>query len=72
LASIGLTIPTLAIASIWLAGPLTLGLGPRELVLLLLTLFINALTVLSGRVTILSAGVHLVVFAAFLTLAFSP
>src|SRR5207237_3060915 len=38
MASIGLTIPGIAIASIWLDGPLVLGLGPTQLVLLALTL----------------------------------
>ena len=33
LASIGLTIPAIAIASIWLDGPLVLGLGGKEMVL---------------------------------------
>jgi Ca2+:H+ antiporter len=72
LATIGLTIPTIAVASIWLDGPLTLGLGAREIVLLALTIVVGALTVQQARVTILQAGVHLSVFAAFLFLAFSP
>ena len=35
MASIGLTIPTIAVASIWLDGPLALGLGETQIVLLL-------------------------------------
>lgn len=72
LASIGLTIPAIAIASIWITTPLSLGLGPKELVLLALTLFVGALTVLQGRANLLQASIHLSVFAAFLFLAFSP
>ena len=34
MASIGLTIPTIAVASIWLDGPLELGLEPMQIVLL--------------------------------------
>ena len=37
MASIGLTIPTIAVASIWLDGPLRLGLDPTHIVLLALT-----------------------------------
>jgi len=70
LASIGLTIPVLAVASIWLEGPLTLGLGPTELVLLALTIVVSSLTVLQGRATVLQAGVHLSVFAALIILTF--
>ncbi|WP_433219683.1 calcium:proton antiporter [Microtetraspora malaysiensis] len=72
MASIGLTIPTIAVASIWLSGPLLLGLGPMQIVLLALTVAVATLTVASGRATLLHAGVHLVVFAAFLFLAISP
>ena len=72
LASIGLTIPVLAVATIWLDGPFTLGLGPKELVLLVLTIVVGGLTVLRGRATVLQAGVLLSVFAAFIFLAFSP
>jgi Ca2+:H+ antiporter len=72
LASIGLTIPALAIASIWITSPLSLGLGPKELVLLVLTVIVGGLTVLQGRANLLQASIHLSVFAAFLFLAFSP
>jgi Ca2+/H+ antiporter len=37
LASIGLTIPVIDVASIWLQGPLVLGLGTEEMVLLAVT-----------------------------------
>lgn len=37
MASIGLTIPAIGIASIWLEGPLELGLGATQMVLLALT-----------------------------------
>ncbi|MFV0131393.1 calcium:proton antiporter [Streptomyces sp. HMX112] len=72
IASIGLTIPAIALASVWLSGPLVLGLGPLHLVLLALTAAVSALTVVPGRATLLQGGVHLVLFAAFVFLSFSP
>ena len=65
LASIGLTIPAIALASIWLKGPLVLGLGATQLALLALTVVISVLTVVPGRATRLQGEVHLVVLAAY-------
>jgi Ca2+:H+ antiporter len=72
LASIGLTIPSIAIASIWLTGPLVLGLGAKEMVLLALTVVVSTLTVATGRATVMQGTVHLAVFGAFLFLAITP
>ncbi|MEV8532556.1 ionic transporter y4hA [Streptomyces sp. NPDC051211] len=72
IASIGLTIPAIALASVWLSGPLLLGLGPIHMVLLALTVVVSALTVVPGRATLLQGGVHLVLLAAYLFLAVSP
>ncbi|MEU2391242.1 ionic transporter y4hA [Streptomyces sp. NPDC007369] len=72
IASIGLTIPAIALASLWLSGPLLLGLGPVHMVLLALTVVVGALTVVPGRATLLQGGVHLVILAAYLFLAVSP
>jgi len=72
IASIGLTIPAIAVASIWLDGPLVLGLGATQMVLLAITVVVGALTVLPGRATLQEGGVHLVLFAAFLFLAVFP
>ncbi|MGI5284559.1 calcium:proton antiporter [Nonomuraea polychroma] len=72
MASIGLTIPAIAVASIWLEGPLLLGLGGTHMVLLALTVVVSTLTVVPGRATLMQSGVHLVLFAAFLFLAISP
>jgi Ca2+:H+ antiporter len=72
MASIGLTIPTIAVASIWLEGPLVLGLEPTQLVLLGITAIAVTLTVLPGRATLQEAVVHLVIVAAFGFLAFRP
>jgi len=72
MASIGLTIPAIAVASIWLKGPLLLGLGPTQLVLLTLTVAVSILTVVPGRATRLQGGIHLVLLAAFVFLAIKP
>ncbi|WP_405994033.1 calcium:proton antiporter [Streptomyces sp. NBC_00986] len=72
MASIGLTIPAVALASIWLSGPLVLGLGSTHMVLLALTIVVSSLTVVPGRATPLQGGVHLVLFAAYLELAINP
>jgi Ca2+:H+ antiporter len=72
MASIGLTIPAIAIASIWLSGPLVLGLGATQIVLLVLTMLVSVLTVMPGRVTRLHGTLHLILFAAFLFLAINP
>ncbi|MCW2738659.1 ionic transporter y4hA [Nocardioides sp.] len=72
MASIGLTIPALAVASIWLDGPLALGLNQLQTVLLLLTAAVSILTVVPGRAKPLQGGVHLVLLAAFLFLTVAP
>ncbi|NEA36473.1 ionic transporter y4hA [Streptomyces sp. SID13031] len=72
LASIGLTIPAIAIASIWLDGPLVLGLGGKEMVLFALTVVVSMLTLATGRATLLQGAVHLMIFSSFLFLAVSP
>jgi Ca2+:H+ antiporter len=72
MASIGLTIPTIALATIWLDTPLVLGLGGTQIVLLALTIVVSVLTVVPGRATRLQGGVHLVLLAAFVFLAMQP
>ncbi|TXS35155.1 ionic transporter y4hA [Streptomyces sp. t39] len=72
IASIGLTVPTIAFASLWLSGDLELGLQPVHLVLLALTAVVSALTVVPGRATLLQGGVHLALFSAFIFLSLSP
>jgi Ca2+:H+ antiporter len=72
MASIGLTIPAIAIAMIWLPGPLLLGLGGTQVVLLALTVVVSTLTVVPGRANVLQGGIHLSLLAVFLFLAASP
>lgn len=72
LASIGLTIPVLAAAMIWLPGPLVLGLNGTEMILLALSMLVSTLTVVAGRATVLQGAVHLLIFASFLFTAVAP
>jgi len=72
LATIGLTIPFVALGATVLDQPLALGLGPTGTVLLLLALFVSTITLATGRTTILQGAVHLVIFAVFLLSAFLP
>jgi Ca2+:H+ antiporter len=72
LATIGLTIPTVAALFVGLGRPLTLGLGPKEMVLLVLTLVVSIMTLGLGRTTVLQGVVHLVIFAAYLFLSIVP
>ena len=72
MASIGLTIPTIALATIWLDDPLKLGLEPMQIVLLAVTAVVSVLTVVPGRAKPLNGGVHLVLLAAFLFVSVKP
>jgi len=72
LASIGLTIPAVAVVSIVLRQPLELGLDAKDEVLLALTLLVGVVTLGTGRTTVLQGIVHLVILAAFLFLAVVP
>ena len=66
LATIGLTIPAVAIASLLLDLPLALGVDAKGLTLLTLSLFVTGLTLGTGRTTVLGGAVHLVIFATYL------
>ncbi len=72
LATIGLTIPAVAIMAILYEKELVLGLAPKDLVLLALTLLVSVVTFGRGRTNILFGFVHLVIFATFVFLVFVP
>ena len=72
MASIGLTIPVIALAMIWLPGPLTLGLEPMQIVLLTLSVIVSVLTMAEGRALAMQGLVHLVLLATFLFLSAKP
>jgi Ca2+:H+ antiporter len=72
LATIGLTIPAVAVVAYALDKTLVLGLEQREVILLVMTFFISMLTFGTGRTNILFGLVHIVVFAIFVFMVFVP
>ena len=66
LASIGLSIPTVAVLSLFTGWELALGLDQKSTVLLLLSLFVTTLSLGTGRTTVLQGVVHLVLFSVYL------
>jgi Ca2+:H+ antiporter len=72
LATIGLTVPAVAVTAYALDKQLVLGLSAQNMVLLLLTLILCMLTLGGGRTNIRFGLVHLVVFAVFMFLVFVP
>ena len=72
LASIGLTIPAIAVASIWIDTSIVLGLGGKEIVLLALTAVVGTLTFGSGRATVIQGAQHAAIFMAFVFLSIFP
>jgi len=66
LASIGLTIPAVAIVSLATGWTLTLGIDVKSTVLLVLSLLVATLSLGTGRTTVLQGMVHLVIFAVYL------
>ena len=72
IASIGLTIPAIAILSVIVHQPIVLGLDPNTMVLFAITAVMAAITLAAGEVTMLQGAIHLVLFATFVFLAFNP
>ncbi|WP_062307712.1 calcium:proton antiporter [Polynucleobacter sinensis] len=72
LASIGLTIPTVAAVAIFLNLPLSLGISSLNTILMYLSFFIGALTLAIGRTTLLQGVVHLIIFFEYLFLSLVP
>ena len=72
MASIGLTVPVVAVASVWLGLPLTLGIENKDIALLTLTFLVGSITLATGRTNMLQGAIHLVIFAAFLFLTLVP
>jgi Ca2+:H+ antiporter len=72
LASIGLTIPAVAIVSIVNGWTLTLGIDIKSTVLLLLSIIVTSLSLGSGRTTIMQGTVLLMIFAVYLFVTVVP
>jgi Ca2+:H+ antiporter len=61
-----------AIAALAFDLPLVLGLAPKDVVMLTLTLLVSAVTLGTGRAHVMQGAVQLVIFAAYLFLALVP
>jgi Ca2+:H+ antiporter len=72
LASIGLTIPAVAIVSLMSGLTLSLGIDAKSTVLLLLSLLVASISLGTGRTTIMQGTVHLVIFAVYLFTVIVP
>jgi Ca2+:H+ antiporter len=72
LASIGLTIPAVAIVSLMTGWTLSLGIDAKSTVLLMLSLLVASLSLGTGRTTVMQGTVHLVIFAVYLFTAIVP
>lgn len=72
LATIGLTVPAIAAANVFLNQPLVLGLEARDVTLVTMTLAASILTFGTGRTNVLFGALHLVIFGTFLFLSFVP
>jgi Ca2+:H+ antiporter len=72
LASIGLTIPTVAAIAIIFDLQLSLGISSLNMILMYLSFFIGALTLAIGRTTLLQGVVHLIIFFEYLFLSLVP
>ena len=72
LASIGLTIPAVLTIGMLTHRPVSLGIEGGNFPLLLLTLAVSIVTFTSGKTSVLHGCIHLLLFAVFLLLIFSP
>ena len=72
LATIGLTTPIVVAICLAFDLPLVLGIEPKDIVLLVLTLVVGIIGVGSGRANMMQGAVQLVLFAAFLFLTVVP
>lgn len=72
LASIGLTIPVVVAVAVLLELPLVLALEPKDMILLVLSLFVCAIGLGNGRTNMMQGAVQVVIFAGFLFLSLVP
>jgi Ca2+:H+ antiporter len=71
-ASIGLTIPAVAAIAWWTDSPLVLGVTPGGAILLALSFMMALITYGTGRASLLSGIVHLILLATWLFLIVAP
>lgn len=71
-ATIGLTVPAVALMSLATDREIMFGLNERDSAMLLLTLMLSVVSFGAGRTNVLTGLVHLVVFATYVFLLFVP
>jgi Ca2+:H+ antiporter len=72
LATISLTVPAVVAFSLVTGTPVVMGLDDSGMVLLALTLLVSVITFAGPRTNVLQGVVHLVIFAAYVTMALVP
>jgi Ca2+:H+ antiporter len=72
LASIGLTIPAVAIVSLMTGWTLSLGIDIKSTALLVLSILVATLSLGTGRTTVMQGTVHLVIFVVYLFTTIVP
>ena len=70
IASIGLTIPAVAVLAVIMEWPINLGLDAKSSVLLILSLFIVSHSLRTGNTTVLPGVIHVSLFAIYLFFSF--
>jgi Ca2+:H+ antiporter len=71
-ASIGLSVPVIALASFWVGQPIELGISAGASVLMALGFVVAIITCGTGRTNLLSDIVHLVLLATYVFTVFAP
>ena len=71
-ASIGLTVPTVSVIAWWTGSPLELGVSPGGGIMLTLSFMMALITYGTGRASLLSGLVHLILLATWLYLIIAP
>jgi Ca2+:H+ antiporter len=71
-ATIGLTVPAVALMSLATGREIMFGLGARDSAMLMLTLMLSVVSFGAGRTNVLTGLVHLVVFATYVFFLFVP
>jgi Ca2+:H+ antiporter len=71
-ASIGLSVPAVALVSLWIKQPLELGISAGAGVLMALGFVVAIITYGTGRTNLLAGIVHLVLLATYVFTAFAP
>lgn len=72
IASIALTIPAVIVFAVVENRDLALGLDPKNIVFMITTFLVSALTLGSGRATLLQGAVHAVILLSYLAMSFIP